>query len=105
LCDDDSADDVKDAAEAIIASQTVSPPASPQAMLTTKAVKRNVSDGYLNLRKGPGTQYDQVTQIPAGTTGLIVGSCRASTDGISKYPWCEVRWNNYQGYASSSGLE
>jgi Bacterial SH3 domain len=105
MCDDGSADLVKDAAEAIIASQTVSPPAASQAMLTTKTVKQTVSQGFLYMRDGPGQQHDPITKIPAGTTGVVVGSCQASDDGISKYPWCKVKWNNYQGYASSSGLE
>jgi hypothetical protein len=117
LCHEDSANLVIDAAEAIIAnlhtsspnSRTASRPA-PSTQTTsppvTKSVKQNVSGGYINLRRGPGQQYEPpIVEIPAGTTGLVVGSCVASTDGVSKYPWCSVKWNNYQGWASSNGLE
>jgi uncharacterized protein YraI len=60
----------------------------------------NVSDGILNMRRGPGTNHPVVASIPAGATGLAVGRCRSPEDG-SQFLWCEVEWQGRRGWASS----
>jgi uncharacterized protein YraI len=65
-----------------------------------------VSDGYLNIRTGPGTHHAIVAAIPAGASDVVVtGRCVNPTDGISSYQWCPVRWNGNIGWVSSGGLQ
>lgn len=49
----------------------------------------------LNLRRGPGTNYNVITAMPAGA--------RVDIDGCSGN-WCQVDWRGYSGYASASYL-
>jgi hypothetical protein len=79
----------------------IAPPpvaALPQA---TYRVLPNVSQGIHNMRSGPGTHFPLVTSIPAGASGLAVGRCRPAEDGRSRHPWCEVKWQQFSGWASS----
>jgi uncharacterized protein YraI len=59
------------------------------------AARPIVTTGDTNLRKTPGTDGDKIGLIPKGTK-VEVGSC---TDG-----WCEVTWNDQEGYAISRNL-
>jgi uncharacterized protein YraI len=76
---------------------------------TTYHVKPNapaVSEGYLNMRTGPGQQHPIVAAIPAGTGDVVLaGRCVDPNDGISTYQWCPVRWNGHIGWVSSGGLQ
>jgi uncharacterized protein YraI len=65
----------------------------------TFRVVDNVSEGILNMRTAPGVNNPVVVAIPAGTSGLAVGSCRRADDG-SISPWCEVQWRGYSGWVS-----
>ena len=77
---------------------------SPQKVI--KRVKRDVSLGYLNLRSGPGQNYDVVIRVPAGAGGVILsGRCASSHDGKSAFPFCLVEWSGHAGWVSSNGLE
>ena len=49
----------------------------------------------LNLRSGPGTGYDVITEIPKGT--IIVVTSYGSE-------WCAVRWGDYTGYVMTKYL-
>lgn len=51
----------------------------------------------LNLRTGPGVGYRVETAMPAGAVVDVAGC-------TSGYGWCRVRWNGYDGWASSSYL-
>lgn len=62
---------------------------------TEYKVDDTVSDGYLNLRSGPGVNYSVVVEIPQGTPGLDLQECGDST------PWCRVKWSGYEGWVSS----
>jgi uncharacterized protein YraI len=66
----------------------------------TFRVLPNVSQGVLNMRKGPGTTYDLVTSIPGGASDVTVGGCRLSDDS-SRTAWCEVQWRGKSGWASA----
>jgi hypothetical protein len=57
----------------------------------------NASDGYLNLRSGPGTSFEQIASIPVGST-VLVGRC-VKPEGL--LPFCEVEWQGKSGWASS----
>lgn len=65
----------------------------------TFRVLPDVSQGVLNMRRGPGTNHALVASIPAGATGLRVGRCRLPDDG-GRVPWCEVEWQGRAGWAS-----
>lgn len=49
----------------------------------------------LNLRAGPGTDYEVIAAMPAGSTINVMG-CEAS--------WCQVAFGDTTGYASRSYL-
>ena len=49
----------------------------------------------VNVRSGPGTQYQVIGTIPGGAT-VDVGGCSAN--------WCQVSFNGETGYASQSYL-
>jgi hypothetical protein len=79
------------------------PRSPPSAQTPNSAAKRpfrvvDVSDGFLQLRKGPGPQYEEVTKIPEGAT-IMVGRC-VPLSGPWK-PFCEVEWEGLTGWASS----
>jgi S1-C subfamily serine protease len=57
----------------------------------------NASTGYLNLRSGPGTSFQQIASIPEGST-VLVGRC-VKPEGL--LPFCEVEWQGKSGWASS----
>lgn len=77
------------------------PPVAAIPPLDTYRVLPNVSQGIHNMRSGPGTHYPLVTSMPAGATGILVGRCRPPEDGRSRHAWCEVKWQNFSGWASS----
>ena len=68
-------------------------------------VKPGVSDGYLNVRGGPGTMYPVLFQLDAGTGGISVSDCRKPDAGGGKYEFCFVLANGKTGWASLNGLE
>jgi uncharacterized protein YraI len=47
------------------------------------AVTASSPTGHLNVRSGPGFQYQVVSQIPANTPAQITGC-------VSDYSWCAV---------------
>lgn len=66
----------------------------------TFRVMENVSDGVLNMRRGPGSGYRLVVAMPAGASGLTIGRCRRPDDG-GRNLWCEIEWRGFRGWASS----
>jgi hypothetical protein len=79
---------------------------APADTVLSRKVKRDVALGYLDLRKGPGQNYQLVTRIPAGANGVTVtGACAAAKGGLGAFPYCQVLWYRYQGWVASSGLE
>lgn len=77
-------------------------PAGPGGPRTFR-VTESVSQGVLNMRRGPGSRHRLVVAMPAGAAGVTVGRCRRPDDGGRK-PWCEVEWRGYRGWASSCCL-
>jgi uncharacterized protein YraI len=55
-----------------------------------------VADSAVNLRAGPGTQYQVIDTIPGGATVDVAG-CTGS--------WCHVTFNGEIGYASRNYLQ
>jgi hypothetical protein len=86
------------------AQENVQPPPAASREITEKSdprptlyrVQRNLSDGFLALRSGPGGQYDTVVRIPAGTEGLSVAECPRMSDGSRS--WCRVSWKGKTGW-------
>lgn len=71
-----------------------------------RAVIPDVTDGVLNLRKGPGRDESLVVPIPAGTKGLSqTGPCVPPDDPASKFQFCPIEWEGYSGWVSSGGLD
>jgi uncharacterized protein YraI len=60
----------------------------------------SVSQGILYVRAGPGTSHPALFAIPAGASGVQLGRCRRSEDGVGA-PWCEVEWGGRSGWASA----
>lgn len=52
---------------------------------------------YLNLRKGPSTDKERITVIPAKEQVVV-------KEFVNKGEWAEVTWKGYKGYVSSSYL-
>lgn len=46
----------------------------------------------LNLRRGPGTNYNVIASMPAGAR-VRVGPCTGN--------WCKVGWRGHRGYAAA----
>lgn len=51
----------------------------------------------LNVRLGPGTQYDVTAELPATATGVRVYDCQTE-DGY-RYRWCALSWGQINGWA------
>ena len=62
-----------------------------------QASERATTKSDVNLRAGPGTDYDVISTVKAGTT-VRVNSCN------SGYSWCDVSVSEYQGYISGQYL-
>lgn len=68
------------------------------------SVKPNVSGGVHNMRTGPGVGHPIVVSIPAMSSGVSLGRCRAADDGISRNLWCQASWRGNTGWVSRSGI-
>ncbi|MDO9525969.1 MAG: hypothetical protein Q7J57_10625, partial [Gemmobacter sp.] len=78
-------------------------PAAPAQALWM--VKRNVSDGYINARTGPGTMHGILFRISAGESGIVVQGCQPPDQGGGRFDWCRVTWNGKDGWVSSNGIQ
>jgi hypothetical protein len=76
------------------------PQQSPKLAQGSKRLFRVVdaSDGFLEIRNGPGPTYPEIAKMPQGATGLK-GRC-VPLDGGWKV-FCEVEWQGVSGWASS----
>lgn len=54
-----------------------------------------VTSGSVNLRSGPGSQYEVVAVVPQNQTVTVVGCLAGST-------WCDIAWANYRGWMSAN---
>lgn len=71
----------------------------------TYRVTELASDEVLDIRTGPGTDFESIAQVPPDGAGVAVtaDSCKA-VDGY-RHPWCEVAWEGHKGWASACCLE
>ena len=60
------------------------------------------ANDVLNVRAGPGTQYDIVGTIPPNGSGIELRSCR-SVSG-QRYKWCIVKYRSVEGWTSGCCL-
>lgn len=51
----------------------------------------------LNVRSGPGTQYDVVAELPPTATGINVSDCQIEANYSMR--WCAVQWQGISGWA------
>ncbi len=84
---------------------------APKALITTAngtsglfEVPDDIPGGVLNLRSGASFGSHQVTSIPAGSKNLHVGQCQMPPDNKGR-PYCHVRWQSFDGWASSYYLQ
>lgn len=70
---------------------------------TIYQVSPGVSDGVLNIRKGPSPEYGLVGPMPAGAQ-VTVYRCVPPQVTYSKADWCEVYYAGMHGWASTSGM-
>jgi hypothetical protein len=77
----------------------VTPPKPPPPETAPKRPFRvvDVSDGFLQIRNGPGPTYQETANMPLGAIALV-GRC-VPLDGGWK-PFCEVEWQGVSGWAS-----
>jgi hypothetical protein len=61
-------------------------------------VKAN--DGFVNIRRGPGTKYPIIVTLPNGTSDIALFGCEAS-QVPRELPFCKARWHEYVGWVSS----
>ncbi len=61
------------------------------------------ADQKLNVRSGPGEQYDVVAELAADTTGVVVTDCQA-VDNYD-YRWCNLSWNKVSGWGYGRYLQ
>ncbi|MEM0898474.1 MAG: hypothetical protein AAGI92_00805 [Pseudomonadota bacterium] len=80
------------------------PIASPRAPQTWR-VRAAVSQGYQNVRSGPGTNYPIVFRIPAQVGGITMRRCQRPDPGGGRYDWCEIGFQGQIGWLSSNGIE
>jgi len=72
----------------------------------TGRIKQNVSEGYVNLRAGPGQDRQVLGRIPAGSTIFTTsGRCVQPADGASHFLFCPAEWNGQSGWVSSNAIE
>jgi hypothetical protein len=75
-------------------------PAAP-----TYRIVADAPAGYFNVRAGPGTSYNILSTVPAGTGGIRgTGECRPPEVGKGSV-WCPVELEGSSGWISSTGLE
>jgi hypothetical protein len=114
LCDQETAENAKLALDELIrvnlggtapsVSGTTSQQTSIPPMSGNYSIRSNVSEGTQNMRSGPGVGHSVVVAIPAGSSGVALGTCQRPDDGKSKLDWCKAAWNGYSGWISKSGL-
>ncbi len=81
------------------------PAAAPSTNAPRQArVRDSVSQGFHNIRSGPGSAYRPVVSVPAGQTVQFIGNCRAP-EGGGRSQWCQVSWKGQAGWSSMSGLK
>ena len=93
-------DDLPEGSVTLTAAAAVAKPSRPR-LESRYFVDPLVSDGYLNLRDGPGAGHEIIAPIPAGATDLVVSRCVAPDDGRGVKPFCQVGWRGQVGWVSS----
>jgi hypothetical protein len=81
------------------------PPPQPDVKAKTWRVKKSVSDGYLNVRDGAGTNHPILFSLNAGTGGITLSQCRKPDPGAGRYDFCLVSVDGRSGWLSSNGIE
>ncbi|MGD9918501.1 MAG: SH3 domain-containing protein [Paenirhodobacter sp.] len=68
-------------------------------------MKASVSQGYQNVRSGPGTMYPVLFAIPARSGGIRMIACQRPDAGGGRYDWCQIEWKGQTGWSSVNGFE
>ncbi|MDO4740740.1 MAG: SH3 domain-containing protein [Eubacteriales bacterium] len=61
-----------------------------------------ITGGSVNLRQGPGTEYDVITVLKKGATGKYLGESDYDTQGTQ---WYNVTYGKHTGWVSSKYVE
>ena len=61
------------------------------------------ADEKLNIRAGPGEQYDVVAELSPDTSGVLVTDCQSIDD--YDYRWCNLSWNKVSGWGYGRFLQ
>ncbi|MGQ3360181.1 MAG: SH3 domain-containing protein, partial [Phreatobacter sp.] len=64
--------------------------------VTAASAQDAVTTGAVNMRAGPGTQYERITTLPAGAP-VDIADCTGS--------WCRVVYRGVTGYVARSLLD
>jgi hypothetical protein len=70
----------------------------------TWRIKQGVSEGYMNVRDGRGTEFPVLFRITEGTGGILVHICLPPEAGGTK-DWCMIEYQGQRGWVSSGGIE
>ncbi|WP_338721910.1 SH3 domain-containing protein [Devosia sp. XK-2] len=62
---------------------------------TTAMANPGATTAAVNMRSGPGTQYQVIVAIPASQPVTIIGC-------ISGSPWCDIVWADRRGWVSAN---
>jgi uncharacterized protein YraI len=60
-------------------------------------VSNHPQNEFLNVRSGPGTQYQVVGGLSANASGIKVTDCQVEKG--YKYHWCTISWGSVNGWA------
>ncbi len=81
--------------------KTLPTPFPTQSTTTRQTARANSpNDGFLALRSEPSTASGyRITKIPHGASFVILGCSKSTNQGKIKGRWCQVIYNNQQGWA------
>ncbi len=76
---------------------------APSAFSGLYSVVGHPADQLLNIRSGPGTQYEVVAELVPNAIDIVVTDCQAVAG--YDYRWCNLSWNNVSGWGYGRYLQ
>ena len=86
---------VEKAEEAAVQSTSAQEASKPETTVQETAAQGIITGGTINVRKGPGTEYDRITQVATGKVVTILGT---------ESGWYHIQFGNTTGYVLGNYL-
>ena len=86
---------VEKAEEAVVQSTSAQEASKPETTVQETAAQGIITGGTINVRKGPGTEYDRITQVATGKVVTILGT---------ESGWYHIQFGNTTGYVLGNYL-